>query len=73
MKMITVQMIRDKIQMNGPSTLWDLEHSLGIVTVRDALAMLNTIREAIAREAIQAKIIKVEDIEHILYTTKWVG
>jgi len=71
MKTITIQMLRDKLMMHGPSSLWDLEVILGITTVRDAQVMVNVVHEAVEQEAIMAKIIKIENEEHVLYLTPW--
>ena len=65
---LTVQILRDKLKMHGPSTYWDIERILGITELRDAVAMTNVVHEAVEKEILKENVITIEYQKYVVYT-----
>ncbi len=67
---LTSQMLRDKIDMYGPMSLWDIETTLKVKTDADRRLMLSVIHEALLDGVISIKTIQIENEKHSLYTSE---
>lgn len=68
---ITAQMIRDRLAFEGPMSLWSLEESLGIKDSETASLMVDAVHCAEERGYVKAKIVKIEEQEHVIFYTNW--
>jgi hypothetical protein len=71
MKIVTTQMIRDKLAVLGPMTYIDMIKNLDLEEEADSLIVLSAINRGVATGAFKCKIVNASNGKEMIYWTDW--